>query len=232
MSSKQSSKAFAFGSKRSVSISTSKPVTTSASEHLKTKRSQFAMLASLPFRYAFNNSMLIKQNSLNQAHPSESLYPPSSNLIKSSIDESTSEVGISEENLTKQPSFGSSDIEDYKPISIIFNREDLVIKKADSMPEHDVVIDEVGNDEVVNFKTDEEFKVAELKMNSSSAVNNFSMANRSLADEIAQAAKKTAIRRHHSAPQSEAKWLQVDLYKKKFFLILDKLFVRPVIIYS
>ena len=109
------SKTFNFGSKRSQSMNTSKPISTSPSDTLKTKRSQFAMLASLPFRYAFSNNSnnWMKQTSLH--HPSDTgAYQPS-NLIRNSIDESTSEVGISEENLIKQPSFSSSDIDDYKP---------------------------------------------------------------------------------------------------------------------
>lgn len=214
MSSK--SKAFQFGSKRSQSLSTSSKLTAqSAAEHLKTKRSQFAMLASLPFRYAFtNNSLLIKQNS------NENGGYQSTNLIRSSIDESNSEVGVSEENLAKQPSFSSSDIEDYnKPISLIFNREDLT--KQVSLPEnHDYnlsnVLDEEEPAEVeqksVSFISIEDEKTTsqgtETKMNSSSAVNTSITQNKE-GDEVASAAKKSAIRRHHSAPQSEAKWLQV-----------------------
>lgn len=216
MSSK--SKAFQFGSKRSQSLSTSSKLTAqSAAEHLKTKRSQFAMLASLPFRYAFTNNMLIKQNSNENSNGGYQ----TTNLIRSSIDESNSEVGVSEENLAKQPSFSSSDIEDYsKPISLIFNREDLT--KQVSLPEnHDYNLSNVLDEEepgggavqksVAFISTDDERMTGqgtELKMNSSSAVNN-SITQSKEGDEVASAAKKSAIRRHHSAPQSEAKWLQV-----------------------
>jgi len=54
----------------------------------------------------------------------------------------------------------------------------------------------------------ETVSLSESKMNSSSAVNT-SISESREGDEVAAAAKKSAIRRHHSAPQSEAKWLQV-----------------------
>lgn len=161
--------------------------------------------------------MLIKQNSNENSNGGYQ----TTNLIRSSIDESNSEVGVSEENLAKQPSFSSSDIEDYsKPISLIFNREDLT--KQVSLPEnHDYNLSNVLDEEepgggavqksVAFISTDDERMTGqgtELKMNSSSAVNN-SITQSKEGDEVASAAKKSAIRRHHSAPQSEAKWLQV-----------------------
>ena len=216
MSSK--SKSFQFGSKRSQSLSTSKPGPQTAAEHLKTKRSQFALLASLPFRYAFtNNSFLLKQHSSDNSPPS-GCYQAASLLVRGSVDESNSEVGASEENLTKQPSASSSDIDDYtKPISLVFNREDLT--KQVSLPEND------GSFYLANVPDEEEpseaaeaavvipiggetVSLSESKMNSSSAVNT-SISESREGDEVAAAAKKSAIRRHHSAPQSEAKWLQV-----------------------
>ena len=218
--SSQKSRAFSFGSKRSQSICTSKPASPSPSDTLKTKRSQFAMLASLPFRYAFTNRMLIKQSSLIHSSDVTSIHHhtyQSSNLIKNSIDESTSEVGVSEENLAKQPSFSSSDIDDYKPVSLIFNREDLERTVAESHPAFaDIELNTVDvlNEEEDNLIEDTsgevvlEGDVNECKFNDSKIINNLTLPN-NLPDDLASAMRKTAIRRHHSAPQSEAKWLQV-----------------------
>lgn len=214
------SKTFNFGSKRSQSISTSKPMmSSSASETLKTKRSQFAMLASLPFRYAFSNNSnnWMKQTSLQNS--SDTCGYQSSNLIRSSIDESTSEVGISEENLIKQPSFCSSDIEDYKPHASHYedshNEFNIYLPSDDADTELNYVIEEADNfvEEEEEKKTDQnldkdEFETIETRLVSSSDINNFTLPNKQ-ADDMLSPFKKTAIRRHHSAPQSEAKWLQV-----------------------
>ncbi len=228
--SSQKPRAFSFGSKRSQSISTSKPASPSPSDTLKTKRSQFAMLASLPFRYAFTNSMLIKQTSLIHSSDVTNIQQhtyQSSNLIKNSIDESTSEVGVSEENLIKQPSFSSSDIDDYKPVSLIFNREDMEKTVGESHPAFADMLNEVDvlNEEDDNLVEDTSGEVPveecdEWKTNDSRIMNNFTLPN-NLSDDLASAMRKTAIRRHHSAPQSEAKWLQVV---DRIFLDNDFLF--------
>jgi hypothetical protein len=221
--SSQKSKAFSFGSKRSQSISTSKPASPSPGDTLKTKRSQFAMLASLPFRYAFTNSsnMLIKQSSMINSTDVKSIQQhtyQSSNLIKNSIDESASEVGVSEENLVKQPSFSSCDIDDYKPVTLIFNREDLERTVAESHPAFgDMALNmaSVLNEEDDNLVGDSTDIIlegdVEYKVNDTRIMNNFTLPN-NLPEDLASALRKTAIRRHHSAPQSEAKWLQVVEY--------------------
>lgn len=215
--SSQKSKTFNFVSKRSQSISTSKPVSPSPMDQLKTKRSQFAMLASLPFRYAFTNSssMLMKQTSMIQTSDIHQHTYLSSNLVRNSIDESTSEVGISEENLIKQPSFSSSDIDDYKPVNLVFNREELVPENdvafvSDQLVDHvlneeeDNLIEEITNDTSIegfnNYRSTD----------SSRVLNNLTLPNK-FPDDMASTVKRSAIRRHHSAPQSEAKWLQVCL---------------------
>ena len=143
-----------------------------------------------------------------------------SNLIRNSIDESTSEVGVSEENLAKQPSFSSSDIDDYKPVSIVFNQRDDFGERsmaeshqaymevepltACAMNEEDdgLLIEDSGGGGLM-MEGFCEFKLLNKNVNNLTLPNNYP-------DDLVSVMKKTAIRRHHSAPQSEAKWLQVQ----------------------
>jgi hypothetical protein len=177
------------------------------------RRPPLSKLASLPFRYAFDgfsnrssSNQLTKQNTIpsptntnksfvnekinSQQHfSSSSLSGNGCGRCSSSHngDYSASEVEISEENLhmrqKKQNSISSSDMDDFKSSSISNGTNQQVWESKHNL-EEEIILDSLDD-------------------NTSNSNNN----NQTL--PTLTNLKKYSIRRHHSAPQSDSKWLQV-----------------------
>ena len=214
------SKAFNFGNKRSASISTSK-ADQAALNDVKTKRSQFSMLSSFTFRNAFsgNSNVLMKQSSNPSPDTSESLMDDVTESYKTKLllrqnssnycDEFTSEVEISEENLidkegSANPYLSSSDLDEFK-----FNNGSLSPSSPLDDSQRQVSFDQDNVLEDIEQLIVEEPDVFDDLNKTSCRQNNNSLTlSVRLLDEASEI-KKVGVRRHHSAPQSEAKWLQV-----------------------
>lgn len=188
---------------------------------LKSKRRPpLSKLASLPFRYAFDgfsnrsSNLLTKQNTIPSPTNTDKSFAnerinTQQNFSSSSLsgngcgrynsshngDCSTSEVEISEENLhqrktTKQSSISSSDLDDFKSSSISNGTNQQVWESKHNL-EEEIILDSLDD-------------------NSNNTSNNQTLPTRlPESDLLAANLKKISIRRHHSAPQSDAKWLQV-----------------------
>lgn len=206
------------------------------------RRPPLSKLASLPFRYAFDgfsrtNSVLTKQNTIPSPSSSRAGFNNESmsaqqHFSSSSLsgrcnssqngDCSTSEVEISEENLgmikKKQNSIGSSDLEDFKSSSLSNGTTPNQLNMSDSTNQVFEPTDEFQNHnyECVTNET------------SVTNTNNQTLPTRlPESDILVSNLKKYAVRRHHSAPQSDAKWLQVrsdsSLIKSLILIIICNL---------
>lgn len=184
------------------------------------RRPPLSKLASLPFRYAFdgfsrNNSHLTKQNTIpsptsylsgfNNTSMSAQQHFSSSSLSgrctsSHNGDYSASEVEVSEENLgmrnKKQNSISSSDLDDFKSSSL----------------SNGTTSNQPDSNNLFYEPNDDEFDTNDNEITNATTNNN---SNQTLptklpeSDILVSNLKKYAIRRHHSAPQSDAKWLQV-----------------------
>ena len=182
------------------------------------RRPPLSKLASLPFRYAFDgfsnrssSNQLTKQNTIpspnnakknfvnekinSQQHfSSSSLSGNGGGRCSSSHngDYSTSEVEASEENLhlrqKKQNSISSSDMDDFKSSSISNGTNQQIWESKHNL-EEEIILDSLDD----NINSNNQTLPTRLP-DSNLLVTNL---------------KKYSIRRHHSAPQSDSKWLQV-----------------------
>ena len=221
------SKAFNFGNKRSVSISTAKTDQAALSD-VKTKRSQFSMLSSFTFRNAFsgNSNVLMKQSSNPSPDTSDTLMDDVTESYKTKLllrqnssncyDESMSEVEISEENLIEKEGgnayLSSSDFDEFK-----FNTGSLSPGSPSDEPQQHVSFEQDRVLEGIEQLTVEEPDVFDDLNNTNNNKTSCRQNNNSLTLSVrlldeASEIKKVGVRRHHSAPQSEAKWLQVFFF--------------------
>lgn len=233
------SKTSSFADKRSASISTTKSLLIAATGNTFTKsaspssskKSTFGM-SSFPFRYAYASDGYTPshQTPASPLYVNSHDYTPSfllsgrynSNYNGGGGGGSTSEVEKSEENLfksttTNSSSISTSDIDD----SLVSHRttankiffiqgdksEVEAEEEADTFAEHPEYKNLIGS--VDNEYYDRHFSTldADLDLLNFHNLNNQTLPSK-LFDEIS-GLKRYGVRRHHSAPQSDAKWLQV-----------------------
>lgn len=212
--------------KRSASISSPKPF------NLNSQKKKFSMLTSFPFRYPFASDGCTASSATNSTSPQRNSPQNVSNASSLMAEEYTSsslsgryyshgsdfESGSNEEILFNKR---SSCIEDSSKIfDVIKTQKNRANEKNLFFVQDDDDYDENRRhlydedqdtfiDTYINEPNNKHLETVQSELNFSNLYNANTLPNKALDDS--SGLKRYAIRRHHSAPQPDAKWLQVKI---------------------